>query len=149
MMPGKILSGALPLACSRAIRFSRSSSLTRRARKRPSQNWLVRNSPSVRGRFMVQGPPNGTSRAYLTGLYADDFRRLERGLSHVAVAAGLGARSQRDAQLGDERVVIRDHGCDPLRFRAHGEQCLFEVKIQRNTGRELEGELRLLCVGLL
>src|SRR5215472_6643165 len=51
MMPGKIVSPERSLA----IRLSRSSSFTLRARSLGSENALLRSSPRVRGRFM-RGP---------------------------------------------------------------------------------------------
>src|ERR1700730_3952231 len=51
-MPGNIG----PPSRSRAIRFSRSSSLTRRVPNRCSVKGLRRNSPRVRGKFMVGTP---------------------------------------------------------------------------------------------
>src|SRR5579863_1263701 len=54
-MPGK--TGVSSFCRNRTERFSRSSSLTRRTRKRSSENGLRRSSPSVRGRLMPE-PPN-------------------------------------------------------------------------------------------
>src|SRR4051795_7303009 len=52
-MPGKMVS---PPSRKRAIRFSRISSLTRRVRRRDSEeSSLRRSSPSVRGKFIKAG----------------------------------------------------------------------------------------------
>src|SRR5690349_18505337 len=53
-MPSK--TGASPFLRSRVVRFSRSSSLTRRVRKRSSEKALRRRSPNVRGTLMKENP---------------------------------------------------------------------------------------------
>src|ERR1022692_3100493 len=114
--------GASPLARSRLVRFSRSSSLTRRVRKRSSEKILRRSSPSVRGRLLMKGTPTnklspiiravGTKRFARPG-HAEDVTPKTQTLHHQRACPFPPAKIGKDAfQIGSDRL-------DALAFRSH------------------------------
>src|ERR1700733_3311748 len=105
MMPGNMG----PPSRSRAIRFSRSSSLTRRARRRGSVKGLRRNSPRVREKLMVGTPKmkpyadyTAGERCQLVGPFWEYRQTCEtvhhQGHPSTALRAGPGSR-RRDQNL--------------------------------------------------
>src|ERR1022692_4859248 len=124
-MPGKMLASSCRRR--RAMRLSRSSSFTRRARRRSSENMLRRSSPTVRGRLMRE-PPNTfldytrksgvrlpaigvwqISDAHCFGATTARSRKPGAEVSaDVAVAARLFAGSGGAAKIGDDGFEIAD-----------------------------------------
>src|SRR6266436_862018 len=112
-MPGKIA----PPWRSFAIRLSRISSFTRRVLSRCSLNGLWRNSPSVRGRLMMENPQ---WKQLLLGLYA----------AHYGLSAGQNSSTTRDTNVheGVRSKTGRGEGlsfcdlcnCDSLTSNEHG-----------------------------
>src|SRR5258708_182868 len=95
-MPGN--TAASPLARSRAVRFSRNSSLTWRVRKSSSGKVLRRRSPSVRGRLMKGTPgKNKYTNKYFCRLYARSVKRADGLVSaRVRCRQLFGVRGRRD-----------------------------------------------------
>src|SRR6476659_7298042 len=103
-MPAKML----PPSRSLAIRLSRNSSLTCRARKRCSENGLWRNSPSVRGKLMT-GNPQGQTELLLDYTLALD----------VTVATRLAANAYSSLQLRQNGFKVRNDTFQSLRLGLH------------------------------
>src|ERR1700679_3729673 len=110
-MPGKMLTSSCWRR--RAMRLSRSSSLTWRVRRRSSEKSLWRNSPRVRGRDMKTPERNfgdytrdGGLRTRLSGFdtMAEACSPKADALSsmHVAVAAGFFTGVGGAAEIGDD-----------------------------------------------
>src|SRR5580698_10393526 len=141
-MPGK--TAASPFSLRRAMRFSRSSSLTWRVRKRSSEKRLRRRSPSVRGTLM-KGPPPQTN---FTRLYAASLNTFsQRGdarLMYRPVPACLFTRLRNAAQLGQNALQIPRDGLNPLALRAHRQQFLFEIEIERQRSCQVKRKLVLI-----
>src|ERR1700733_12212815 len=111
-----------------AIKLSRSSSFTRRLRSCSSENGLWRNSPSVRGRLMIEKPPEGLLLARLYACLSS---------SRVPVATGFAANVHGAAHAWQDGLKERNEGAQALGFRGYSQQCLFEIEVQR--GRSGEG----------
>src|SRR6202050_751927 len=161
-MPGKMLES--PCWRRRAMRWSRSPSFTRRARKRSSEKVLRRNSPSVRGRDIE--PPRQTfinytrksglrvsarSRAQIkifttegTGVHRVTLYGLRVGMlsMDVAIPAGFYARAGGAAEVGDDGFEIADEQGQTFRLGSQGEQFLFEIEVEGHGTGKLEGEQR-------
>src|ERR1700683_540711 len=105
-----------------AIKLSRSSSFTRRLRSCCSENGLWRNSPSVRGRLMIEKPPENC--------FWPDYT-LASNLSRVAVAAGFAPHVHGAAHARQNGFKERNQRPQALGFRGHPQQSLFEIEIQR------------------
>src|SRR6202166_4861497 len=100
-----------------AVRLSHNSSFTRRLRNCSSENGLWRNSPSVRGKLMIEKPPLPLAR-----LYASPHL-----LYRVSIAAGF-APDVHGAAHGWQNVFEQGNdGSQAFGLRFHSEQCLFEV----------------------
>src|SRR5208282_1039504 len=106
-MPGKIG----PPWRSFAVRLSRNSSFTRRLRNCSSENGLWRNSPSVRGKLMIEKPPLPLARLYA---------RLPR-LSGVTIATSFAADVYGAAHGWQNGFKKRNDGSQALSLRFHSQ----------------------------
>src|SRR5258708_2256195 len=136
-MPGKMA----PPWRNFAIKLSRISSFTRRVLSRCSVKALWRNSPSVRGRLMMETPGRTVSEADYTP--SEEFKNnaKKRELMNVAVSAGFLPHPHGSPQIRQDRLKIGNYPLHTLRFRLHGEQGLLEIEIQRKGSNQVEGEL--------
>src|ERR1035438_2187549 len=111
-MPGNI---GLP-SRNRAIRFSRSSSLTRREARRCSLKGLWRNSPRVLGKLMVGTPEKNNLDWIIT---PGSCRLSAAAVSSASVSGSADARSNRSLPKPCYYLVLHpersDHALVPLR----------------------------------
>src|ERR1700685_3832886 len=112
-----------------AIRLSRSSSFTRRLRRCASENGLWRNSPSVRGRLMIERPTRRTA-------YSLDYTPVFI-LSRVPITAGFTAYVHSASHCGQDIFKERNYGSQTFCLGFHSQQRLFEIEIQRKRTGEV------------
>src|SRR5277367_6496986 len=115
------------------IRLSRNSSFTRRSRSCASENGLWRNSPSVRGRLMIEKPPEETA--------SGPIIRPAPMSSRVPIATGFAAYVHSPAHRRQDGFKEGNDGSQTFSLRFHPQQSLFEVEVKRKRSREVEREL--------